>query len=1137
MFRLVSWLRLACLPGFIVLFLTGSLATAQSISDGSFELPALTPNTYTLASGSTIPGSPWSFAGTTGVRGISTNGSPFTAQTVATSNGNQVALIQGVGTLTQQVYFPSAGNYQVSLQAILRWESFDAQVLTLAIEVDGVSRWSGQPAKGNYVTNTTPTLALAQGQHTIVLRTTNSSNQDNTVFIDAVSINAVGSNPPPTVSIGVSPSTGLVAPASVTLSATASDANGINRVEFYGDGGFLGSDTTAPYSWSWTGIPAGTHIAMAKAFDSLGASTTASQSISVDLDGGFELPALAAAGWKAAVGTTIPGSPWSFGGTTGSRGISKNGSIFTSLTVPTSDGTQVAFIQGAGTLSQSVYFGSAGNYQVSFKAIQRFENQDPFGIILGIEVDGVSRWSQAPGKVGYFPYATPSFALIAGNHTIVLRGTNPPANDNTVFIDAVSIFSTASNTAPTVSISVMPSTGSVAPASVTLNATASDSGGISRVEFYGDGALLGIDASAPYSWSWTGIAAGSHTALAKAYDNLGVSTSASQLITVSASGNPPPTVSIGVSPSTGLVAPASVTLSATASDANGINRVEFYGDGGFLGSDTTAPYSWSWTGIPAGTHIGMAKAFDSLGASTTASQTISVDSPPTVSISVSPNTGLVAPASVTLSATASDSDGTIAWVEFYGDGGLLGSDTTAPFSWSWTGIPAGTHTAMAKAIDNLGGSTSASQNITVDAPTSGCTINANLSAAGLTTDSSVGWTGCGTAGTGVQTALNLLSGSGTGTLQFVGSGSLLVTSPLYVYSGTSVKGNSAAGPFGTPIVGEARTASCTSGGTYRPSACPIIVIPGQSNVTVTNLDINGDTGGRILAGPAFAINANSNNVTVSASRVVGARQFAITVDHSSHVNLDGLNLLLERSYGSQPEGGAGVWVNQSSYVSLQNSTVSSPQYYNSGPPVGDPNALPGAPGPMDLVAFYGGNNNSISHNTITYGNSAAIYVARCDSSPVCNPLGTRERDSTIWDNTINHMQQHGLDLANCDRPNVVTNRVDTVGDAALSIANCINGNVQFNTFSSSWLNPLSIEVGTVWIYWGSTGNSVSSNNIKGYGGNATYSVMFSSAVDGAYPLSTGNNVFNNDIWAGISGYFGGYGGSLPSNTTSPNTLH
>jgi len=73
-----------------------------------------------------------------------------------------------------------------------------------------------------------------------------------------------------------------------------------------------------------------------------------------------------------------------------------------------------------------------------------------------------------------------------------------------------------------------------------------------------------------------------------------------------------------------------------------------------------------------------------------------------------------APATVTLAATASDSDGTVAKVEFFNGQTKLGDDTSAPYNFTWNGITAGTYTLTARATDDLGGATtSAASTITV----------------------------------------------------------------------------------------------------------------------------------------------------------------------------------------------------------------------------------------------------------------------------------------------------------------------------------------------------------------------------------------------------------------------------------------
>src|SRR5687768_13121420 len=61
------------------------------------------------------------------------------------------------------------------------------------------------------------------------------------------------------------------------------------------------------------------------------------------------------------------------------------------------------------------------------------------------------------------------------------------------------------------------------------------------------------------------------------------------------------------------------------------------------------------------------------------------NNPPTAQIA-SPANGatFTAPANISISATASDSDGTVARVDFFQGATLLGSDTTAPYSFGWT---------------------------------------------------------------------------------------------------------------------------------------------------------------------------------------------------------------------------------------------------------------------------------------------------------------------------------------------------------------------------------------------------------------------------------------------------------------------
>lgn len=88
---------------------------------------------------------------------------------------------------------------------------------------------------------------------------------------------------------------------------------------------------------------------------------------------------------------------------------------------------------------------------------------------------------------------------------------------------------------------------------------------------------------------------------------------------------------------------------------------------------------------------------------------------PSVSISVPANGAVLAVSTpLTLTASAGDSDGWIDHVDFYSNGTFIGTDTSFPYSLSWTESAQGTYGLTAKAVDNQGTmSTSAVVSVTV----------------------------------------------------------------------------------------------------------------------------------------------------------------------------------------------------------------------------------------------------------------------------------------------------------------------------------------------------------------------------------------------------------------------------------------
>lgn len=230
-----------------------------------------------------------------------------------------------------------------------------------------------------------------------------------------------------------------------------------------------------------------------------------------------------------------------------------------------------------------------------------------------------------------------------------------------------------------------------APATVLINATATDSAGtIVKVEFYNGATLLATDSVAPYSYSWTNVAAGNYAITAKATDNGGASTISSA-------------VNIVVNPAGGGGCDGIAAWGATTA-YNGGAQVVYSGK----------VYSAQWwtQGDQPDLNTGSGKPWkyvrDCGGAPGNVPPTVSITSPAN-------NAAFTAPASIAVNVTAADTDGTIAYVTFYNGTTVLNYDSIAPYSYTWSNVAAGNYAITAKATDNGGASTmSAVVNVVVN---------------------------------------------------------------------------------------------------------------------------------------------------------------------------------------------------------------------------------------------------------------------------------------------------------------------------------------------------------------------------------------------------------------------------------------
>ena len=180
--------------------------------------------------------------------------------------------------------------------------------------------------------------------------------------------------------------------------------------------------------------------------------------------------------------------------------------------------------------------------------------------------------------------------------------------------------------------------------------------------------------------------------------------------------NQPPAVTIS-SPtkSTSFISPATITIDATASDPDGtIIKVEYYNGTVKIGESTAAPWSFTWKEVQEGTYSLTALATDNSNARTySGSVTVIVEKAapainqmPSVVISSPMNNGsFEVPAIITLTASASDTDGSIVKVEYYNGQKKIGESLTPPYIFTFDCDTAGEYEITAVASDNLNATT------------------------------------------------------------------------------------------------------------------------------------------------------------------------------------------------------------------------------------------------------------------------------------------------------------------------------------------------------------------------------------------------------------------------------------------------
>jgi hypothetical protein len=147
---------------------------------------------------------------------------------------------------------------------------------------------------------------------------------------------------------------------------------------------------------------------------------------------------------------------------------------------------------------------------------------------------------------------------------------------------------------------------------------------------------------------------------------------------------------------------------AVTSDSDGtVARVEFYHGTTKIAEKVIAPFTYTWSSVPAGSYELRAVATDNRGATTTSSvATVAVapaNQAPVVNItSPAPGGQFLSGDPVPITVSASDADGSVVRVDYFAGSTLIGSTASAPFAWTWQNPIAGSVSLTAVATDDRG---------------------------------------------------------------------------------------------------------------------------------------------------------------------------------------------------------------------------------------------------------------------------------------------------------------------------------------------------------------------------------------------------------------------------------------------------
>jgi chitinase len=534
--------------------------------------------------------------------------------------------------------------------------------------------------------------------------------------INQVFANGSTGNVAPTVSI-TSPAnnSSFTAPASITLTANASDADGtISKVEFFNGSTSIGTATTAPYTVAWNNVSAGSYSVTAIATDNGGATTTSS-AVALTVNGNT----------GGNTGKVIVGYWHNWGSTTGTPPYIRLRDVNPKFNV-----IQIAFGVTSGDQA-TVTFTPEGTSVADFKAdIATLQSQGRKVLLsLGGE-NGILVLSTAAAKTAFvnsmkslmdqYNFDGFDIDLEGGSNLVLNTGDNnfmSPTTPKVVNLIAgiKEIINYRKGLGKDCWLTMAPETYYVQAAyastySPLVGAYLPLIYGLRNEltfihpQLYNTGPMTGMD-NKNYTSSTSDFIVAMTEMLLSGFPVAGTSQTFPALREDQVAFGLPAQPSAAGS---GYTTPANVKKALdylTKGTSFGGGYVMRKSSGGYPGLRGIMTWSVNWDKANGDEFANnyYEYFFGNTGG----------NKPPTVSItSPANNATYTPPASVSITATASDADGTISKVEFYNGATKLGEATASPYSYTWNNVAAGTYVLTAKATDN-GGAVTTSGGVTI----------------------------------------------------------------------------------------------------------------------------------------------------------------------------------------------------------------------------------------------------------------------------------------------------------------------------------------------------------------------------------------------------------------------------------------